>query len=83
MKLNNITNSLKEMKFIDEHTKIQIVLTKGKSINKNDQIFECNIPVKQAEQFFGELDVVLNQIRKVGEYETPTFWFLLAYYEEK
>ena len=78
MKLNTILNSLREMNYIDDRTKIQIVLTKGRSLNKNEQIFECHIPIKHADRFFGELEVVLNQIRKCGEFDIPTFWFLLS-----
>lgn len=82
MKLNTVINSLKELKFINDNTKIHIVLNKGRSIATNDRIFECDIPVKQASHFFGELDVSLNQIRNIGESESHTFWFLLVY-EEK
>lgn len=83
MKLNDVLNSLREMKYVTDNTKIQVVLNKEKSIKTDDKVFECYIPVKQAEHFFGELDVSLNQIRKIGECEIPTFWFLLAYYEAK
>lgn len=82
MKLNKVINSLKELKFINDNTKIQVVLNKGKSIRTDDRIFECHIPAKEAIHFFGELDVTLNQIRTVGEATIPTFWFLLAH-EEK
>lgn len=81
MKLNDVLDSLKKLKFITDNTKIEIVLNKGRSIKVDDKIFECYIPVPQAKHFFGELNVTLNQIRKFGEFDAPTFWFLLAYEE--
>ena len=78
MKFNEIINKLRETKFVDDRTIIRIVVSKGKSIKKDDEIFECDIPVKQAEYFFGDLCVTLNQIRGIGEMRTARFWFLLA-----
>lgn len=81
MKLNTVLNYLEKMNFIDDDTKIQIVINRGKSIMINDKLFDCYIPVQQARHFFGELDVSLNQIRKLDDSMPCVFWFLLAYEE--
>ncbi len=83
MKLKDALNSLEEMKFVDDKTEIHIIVGKGKSFKKDDQIFETYLPVKQAKHFFGELDITLNQIRPKGELRTPIFWFLLGYEENE
>lgn len=83
MKLNSVLDSLDAMGFFRNRWLIQIVVTKGKSLKKDDQIFECLIPIHEAKHFFGELDVVVNRMENVGEYSIPTFWFLLAYEKEK
>lgn len=80
MKLCDVLNSLKEMKFVTDNTKIALVVNKGRSLKKDDQIFECHISVLHAGHFFGDLNVTLNQIRKIDEYNVM-FWFLLAYEE--
>ena len=83
MKFNEVINKLREIKFIEDNTIIRVVVNKGKSINKDDKIFECDIPVKQAEYFFGNLQVTLNQIRRIGEMKTARFWFLLEWNENE
>ena len=82
MNLKLILSSLTVTNFVDDNTRIQIVVNKGKSYKTTDKIFDCYIPVKQAKEFFGELNVTVNQIRKNEESGSPVFWFLLAY-EEK
>lgn len=81
MKLNEVLDSLHAAKFFHDNSHIQIVVTKGKSLQKADQIFNCYLPVDVARHFFGELEVVVNKIEMYGEYHIPTFWFLLAYTE--
>ena len=82
MKLDSVLDSLDVMGFFRNRWLIQIVVTKGKNLKKDDQIFECLIPVREAKHFFGGLDVIVSRMENVGEYNIPTFWFLLAY-EEK
>lgn len=79
MKLNSVLESLSETKFLNDKSCVQIVVTKGKSLRRDDQIFECYLPVPVAKHFFGELEVVVNKIEPHGSYQIPTFWFLLAY----
>lgn len=79
MKLNEVLDSLNSAKFFHASSHIQIVVTQGKSLKKDDQIFDCYLPVSEARHFFGELDVVVNKLEKHGEYNIPVFWFLLAY----
>lgn len=79
MKLNEVINSLDTMGLFLNRSLIQIVVTKGQSLKKEDQIFGCLVPYREAKHFFGELDVVCNKLVNVGEYNIPTFYFLLAY----
>lgn len=78
MKLNEVLDSLHAAKFFHDRTHIQIVVTKGKSLKKDDQIFDCYLPVDEARYFFGGLEVIVNKLETRGEYHIPTFWFLLA-----
>lgn len=83
MKLITVIESLEEMGFFRNNSKIKIVVNKGKSLHNTDQLFECIIPFNEAKRFFGELDVIINRLENVGEYKIPTFWFLLAYDEQQ
>lgn len=82
--LNEMLNSLTEMKYVGKETFIQIVVNKGKSLDNKDQIFEAYIPVKSARKYFGQLQVSLNRIKNksFGDAKIPCFWFLLAEEEE-
>lgn len=82
MKLNNVLSQLKTLNFIDEDSKIVICVCNGKSYKKDDQLFTCDMEVSEAKHFFGDLEVILNQIRPYGNdinYMYSRFWFLLKY----
>lgn len=82
MKLNDVLSQLKALDFIDKDSGIVVCVCNGKSYEKEDQLFTCNMEVSEAEHFFGELNVILNQIRTYGEdvnYMYSKFWFLLEY----
>ena len=81
MRLAKALNMLMKMKFVTEDTQIHIVVNKGKSIKKDDTLFEHNIMVKEAKQIFGKLGVSLNQIRTIKGTEISEFWFMLEYEE--
>lgn len=78
MILSKAIDALIELKFVEENTKVYIVVTKRNSVKIDETLFECNIPAKEAKRFFGELEITLNQIRKIGEAGIPEFWFSLA-----
>lgn len=82
MKLNDVLSHLEALNFIDKDSRIVVCVCNGKSYKKEDQLFTCNMKVSEAEHFFGELNVILNQIRAYGEdinYMYSKFWFLLEY----
>ena len=82
MKLNDVLSQLKTLDFIDRDSVVVVCVCNGKSDKKEDQLFTCNMNVSEAEHFFGELNVILNQIRAYGEgvnYMYPKFYFLLEY----
>lgn len=81
MRLVRALNMLMEMKFVTEDTEIHIAVNKGKSIEKKDTLFECDIMVREAKHFFGKLGISLNQIRTLRGTEIPEFWFMLEYEE--
>ena len=79
MKLNEVLNSLIELRFIHENLNIMVVLNNGKDDNAVNKLFECYLPVPQAMHFFGEFEVIRNQIKNINN--QPVFWFMLAYKE--
>lgn len=79
MKLNDVLSYLDTAKLLHAISNIHIIVTKGKSLKKDDQIFDCYLPVPAAMRFFGDLEVVINKLETYGEYHIPTFMFLLAY----
>ena len=81
MTLNAALFHLKNMEFIDNKTEICISVYKGKNTTTNDRLFECErIPVKYAETFFGNLEILVSRIKvyttEIIEHAT-IFWFLL------
>ena len=82
MKLKTVIESLEEMGFFRNNSTVQIVVNKGRSLNKECQLFECLLSFREAKHFFGELDVIVNKLDSIGEYKIPTFRFLLAYTEQ-
>lgn len=81
MRLAKKLNMLMKMKFVTEDTQIHLVVNKGKSIKKEDTLFERDIMVKEAKQIFGKLGVSLNQVRTIKGTEISEFWFMLEYEE--
>ena len=80
MTLHGKLECLKKLDFIKDNTDINVCLNRGKSIKTNDRVFEVELPVKQADEFFGHFEVTLNQVRNTDS-GIPRFWFLLAYEE--
>ena len=82
MKLSKCLKYLKKMNFITNKTPIQIYVTNDGSLNPDNLVFKCRIHVDQAEEVFGQYEVVLNRIKNVSENTIPAFCFVLKY-EEK
>lgn len=75
MKFAKIIDTLREINFVKDTTKILVAVTKRKTKDTTEILFKCMLPVKEAERFFGELNVTLNTI--VNEDERPMTYFLL------
>lgn len=80
MKLKTSLEYLEKLNFIDDSTTIMVVVNKGNSIRKADELFHTTIHVKEAKQFFGDLEILINRIFNdpTESYHISRFEFLLA-----
>jgi len=81
MKLKSSLEFLEKLNFIDDSTPIGVVVNKGNSMRKGDELFHMDIHVKEAKQFFGDLEILINRIANSPTslgYNLPRFEFLLA-----
>ena len=81
MKLGKVIDQLQELDIISENTEVIVSVTKKRSFDINDVLFECSIPADEAKKYFGELYTTCSDLKTVGEYNIPTFYFTL--HEEK
>jgi len=81
MKLKTSLEFLEKLNFIDDSTTIAVVVNKGNRLRKADELFCVNIRVKEAKQFFGDLEILINRIANdpTASYHISRFEFLLAY----
>lgn len=85
MILTSVIDSLMELKLLDEYQKIQITVSEGYSparkFEKEDELFKCYLPAREAKRFFGGLEVITNKLVKQATkdemIEELTFQFLL------
>lgn len=75
MKFAKIIDTLKDINFVKDTTKILVGVTKRRTYNITEILFKCMLPVEEAKRFFGELNVTLNTI--ANEDERPIAYFLL------
>ena len=81
MKFNTAIANLKEMGFVNDRDKIHIAVNRNKSLAHEDRLFDCILPAEQAEHFFGDTEIIKNDIRNKsdGNHTYPEFFFLLSY----
>ncbi len=79
MTLNEAIQTYKDLGLIGGPTFVKVVVNNGNTENLSYKLFECEMPVKEAMDFFGNLKFITSWMKTVGdEYKYAELVLLVA-----